>query len=123
MGIAELGSEVFGGGSETFIVEYLGEGHIDVQVVLFKRVRDAIGLLGWKVGVVDFGVALELGGCAETHADHLSRPIPGDAIPEFGKRDRPGTIEPVPRRPESRTRRRVDRKLDRHGCRSSYIRI
>ena len=40
---SEHGAEVGGGGVDAFVVEDLGEGHIDVEVVLVERVADAVG--------------------------------------------------------------------------------
>ncbi len=43
LGFAEHGAEIIGGGVEAFVVEDLGEGHVDIEVVLIERVTDALG--------------------------------------------------------------------------------
>src|SRR5579885_3390766 len=41
--LPEHGAEVLGGGIQALVVEHLGEGHVDVEIILLERVGDALG--------------------------------------------------------------------------------
>ena len=45
--VLEHRAEIIGGGVEAFVVENLGEGHIDVEIVLVERVLDMSSVSIW----------------------------------------------------------------------------
>ena len=85
-GLAEDRAEVLGGRVQPFVVEHLGEGHVDVEVVLAQRVCDPVRLPGGQLVLRKNRVhGTELGGRSEADADHLARPAAFDLVAEVGE--------------------------------------
>jgi hypothetical protein len=93
--VFEHGAEVLGRGSEAFVVEYLGERHVDVKVVLIQGVRDPLGLPCGKSIFDDFFAIAKLSGCAEADADHLTGPSAFDLVAQIVQRDGSRRIVPL----------------------------
>jgi hypothetical protein len=90
---AEHGRVIFGGRVEALVVEDLGEGHVDVEVVLVERVGDPGGRpLGKLVCGDDPFVETELSGSSVADADHLAGPAAPDAVAQLRHRNPPGGL-------------------------------
>jgi hypothetical protein len=77
--------ELLGRGVETHFVEYFGEGHLDVEVVLLDRVGHAVRLPGDRP-TNDAPVRHEFRRRAVRHADHLAGPAAANLVLQLGAR-------------------------------------
>ena len=91
VGVAEEGREVLHRGVEAVPVENLGQGDVDVEVVLVEGVADALGIPGRNrlLGHEALEI-LELGGRAVGDADHLAGPASPDLVLEDRQVDADG---------------------------------
>ena len=73
LGVLEGFAELLGCGLEPHCIEHLGEGHLDIEVVLIERTRKFLRLPipGF---FIDFAKKSELRGCTICYADHLAGP-------------------------------------------------
>jgi hypothetical protein len=88
-GRAERLAVLLGGGVEADAIHHRRERHLDVEVVLVERVRDALRRPRRQVALDDLPVRLELGRRAEGHADHLARPAAAHLVLERRPRQLP----------------------------------
>ncbi len=83
LGIAKRHAKIVGSGVEPFIVEHLGQRHVDVEIVLAERVRHAVrGPLG-QFAFEYLRLRAEFGRCAVAHANHLAGPSALDLVAQL----------------------------------------